>query len=515
MQESIRRNTVFALLVSMSGAIFTGILTIYLVRALGPDEYGVFVLAVAITGMLVLAADFGVSHSAARFIAERRGNPADAGSVVADSVVLKLAIGGIVGVGLVAAAGPIASAYDAPDLAWPLRILAIAVLGQSLLQLWTGSFTAIGRNSISFRLVLSESVVETTTSIALVVLGTGVVGAAGGRAIGFGFGGLLGLILIARTIGAHNVKLRPHPGPRMKRILTYAGALLIVDAAYSVYHQIDVLLIGAILGAGAAGVYAAPVKILSFIQYPGLALAGGVAPRLASEEGGEPNVGAFTIAVRYLIVLQMALVAPLVVWAGPITDLMLGDGYEESADVLRGLAPYIFLGGIGPLISLGVNYLGEAKRRIPIAFAAVAANAAIDLTLIPEIGIVAGAIGTDVAMAIYVAGHLMICRRTVGMEIKPLVVASGKALTGAAVMAAILLAFGAAGLGVASYLVGGLLAAAAYAGVILALRTLSPRELALARNLFLSRLPALRGGDWDRQGAPESSRSEDPPPPKD
>lgn len=487
MQESIRRNTIFALLVNVSGALFTGVLTIYLVRVLGPGDYGVFVLGTAVAGMLVLAADFGISHSAARFIAEVRNRPTDAGSVVADALTLKLVIGALVGMFLIATAGPIASVYDAPDLEWPLRILAVAVLGQSLLQLWTQAFTAIGRNSVSFRVVLSESVVETTSSIALVALGTGVVGAAGGRAIGFGFGGLLGLIMIVRALGPGTVRLRPNPRPRMKRILTYAGALLIVDAAYSVYHQIDVLLIGALLSASAAGLYAAPLKVLSFIQYPGLALAGGVAPRLARQDGAEPNVGAFQIALRYLIVLQMFMVAPLVVWAGPIVDLVLGSDYEESADVLRALGPYIFLGGIAPLLSLGVNYLGEAKRRIPIAFAAVGVNTAIDLILIPEIGLIAGAIGTDVAITVYAIGHLWVCHTSVGLEVRPLLVSTARAFVAAAAMAGVLLAFG-TGVGPVAFVLGGALATVAYLGVILLLGEFSLEEIRSARGLVASRL---------------------------
>jgi heme-degrading monooxygenase HmoA len=77
---------------------------------------------------------------------------------------------------------------------------------------------------------------------------------------------------------------------------------------------------------------------------------------------------------------------------GEVYDL--GPGYEESADVLRALTPYVFLAGLAPLVSLAVNFLGEARRRIPIALGAVAVNVAIDVTLIPRIGIVAGAIGT-------------------------------------------------------------------------------------------------------------------------
>ena len=47
------------------------------------------------------------------------------------------------------------------------------------------------------------------------------------------------------------------------------------------------------------------------------------------------------------------------------------------------------------------------------------ANVVIDVALLPEIGIVAGAIGNDVAYAIWVPGHLWILHRLLGLELRP------------------------------------------------------------------------------------------------
>ena len=42
--------------------------------------------------------------------------------------------------------------------------------------------------------------------------------------------------------------------------------------------------------------------------------------------------------------------------------------------MLRAMAPFIYLFGLAPLVSVGVNYLGEARRRIPVAIAALLVN---------------------------------------------------------------------------------------------------------------------------------------------
>src|SRR6185437_5421186 len=106
-RDSSVRNTAFGLATQITTAAFTAGLTLYLVRALGPDDYGVFALAVSIGTVLMLASDFGVTGSAGRFIAELRGNPRGVTAIVSDSTLLKLAVVVPVCAGLFALAGPI------------------------------------------------------------------------------------------------------------------------------------------------------------------------------------------------------------------------------------------------------------------------------------------------------------------------------------------------------------------------------------------------------------------------
>ena len=71
------RNSAYSLAAQLSTAGFTAILTVYLVRALGPARYGVFALAVGIGALLVLPSDFGISSSTARTRCSSSPSPAD------------------------------------------------------------------------------------------------------------------------------------------------------------------------------------------------------------------------------------------------------------------------------------------------------------------------------------------------------------------------------------------------------------------------------------------------------
>jgi O-antigen/teichoic acid export membrane protein len=478
--DSIRRNTAFALAMRLVGALFTGGLTLFLVRYLGPDDYGTYALAISVGGLFLLPMDFGVSRSAARFIAERRKDAADVGAVLLSSIRLKAIGSGLGALALAALAGPIASAYGESDLEWPLRIVALAAFAQSFMLLFTTTFEALGINSMGFLIAFSESALEAVSSLVLVLAGAGVSGAIGGRAIGYGVAAVLAAILALRAVSAGRKTRTRGDELSLRRIASYAGALFVIDAAFAAYGYVDILLIGAYLDPRSAGLFSAPAQVLIFAQYGGLALAAGVGPRLSRSGGDTPDTASFQTGLRLLLLVQLLIVAPVVVWATPITHLLFGSGYGASADVLRGLAPYAVLVGPAPMLALSINYLGEARRRIPLALGALVLNAAIDAVLIPRIGIVAGAIGTDVAFLFFTIGHLLIARSLIDLDLRRLGATLLRTSLAAAAMSAVLLAFGTESLSAAQAVAGSALGLITYAGVLLVSGEVSRTELRAA-----------------------------------
>jgi O-antigen/teichoic acid export membrane protein len=480
--DSIARNTAFAVAVKLTGTVFTAILTIFLVRYLGPKEYGVFALAMGVGALMTVPSDLGISMSAARFVAELRGDAGSVAKFVSDAFRLKLVVGGLSALGLIALADPIASAYGAPGLAWPLRILALATFGQGLMLLWATIFEALGRISVYLRVVLGESAVETGLSIAIVLFGTGATGAMAGRAAAYAFAAGFGLALITRTIG-RSVRPRRAGHGHARRIAIYGSALVIVDGAFTLFSTIDVLLIGAILSVSAVGLFEAAYKLAGLLYFIGAPVRSAVAPRLTLGGSG-PDHEALETALRYMVLIQGVVLAPMIVWAEPLTRIAFGTDYLDSVDTLRALAPFALLTAVSPLLAGAANYLGAAARRVPIAIGAVVVNAAIDLALLRQIGIIAAAIGTDVAYALYVAAHLRLCQDVAGLRLRPLVAPFLGSLAAAGGMALVLLIFGTGDVAVPLVVIGGTVGTAVYTGILILTRQVTLAELiALARRL--------------------------------
>jgi O-antigen/teichoic acid export membrane protein len=460
--DSITRNAVFAVGTRMTTAAITAAVTLVLGRVLGPTEYGYFALAMAVSAIAVFLSDLGITAATPRFLAERTHSRSAVRAVLGDALRMKLLAAVPICAALALLAGPIARAFDTPEAAWPLRGMSIVVLTQGLFLFMTGAFEALGRISINLRIVAAESVVEGTAMILLVALGAGATGAAFGRAIGYSVGAGIAIAFVWRVVGRPRTGDTQVSGLRPRDIARYAGALLIIDGIFRLFSQIDVLLIGALLNGGrAVGLFEIPMLLAWFLHYPAGAIASAVAPRLAHREDRPPDLAMFARSLRYIVAFQGIFLAPIVVWAEPILVHLLGAKYRDSAEVLRALAPFILLAGPAMLVSVGVNYLGEARRRIPLVLVMFAANIGIDVALLREIGIVAGAIGNDVAYAIWVPGHMWILHRVLGLELRPQVLVLVRATASAAVAAGPLLLIG-PDVGIVVLVLGGALACVIY-----------------------------------------------------
>jgi O-antigen/teichoic acid export membrane protein len=493
LRESIPRSAAYAFAVQLTTAGFTAVLTLYLVRALEPAAYGVFALALATAGLIAVPADLGISPSTSRFVAERRGDRRAVAAVISAGFKPKLATSALVSAVLFAASGWIASLYHAESLTWPLRAAALAFFGQTLMLFFQRTFIGQARIRPNLRIQVIESSVETGASIALVALGAGAAGAMFGRAAGYLVGGAFALVTTVRLVGRAAVALTGGLGTDSRRIIRYAGPLTIVDGAYTVFSQIDAVVIGLLLTTTSVGLFQAPNRLITFLGYPGAALASAIGPRLARREGKRRDLKPLSSAIRSVIIIQAALVVPLLIWPRPIVDLLLGNRYARSAEVLQVLTPYAFLVGVSPIVSLAANYLGIARRRIPIVLITVAMNVAIDLVLIPRIGIVGGAIGTDVAYAFYVLGHFWICKTTVGLSLRPIAMVLLRTTVAAAAMAGVLLAIGTTGITAAEWALGAVGGSLAFAAALIATREVSRAELRLAWNFAGRQLPRRAG----------------------
>jgi O-antigen/teichoic acid export membrane protein len=308
------------------------------------------------------------------------------------------------------------------------------------------------------------------------MLAGGATAAAFGRAIGYVAGAIFGFVLLMRLLGRHTVRARTG-GPTGRQLAAYAGALLLVDSAYAVFTQVDIIIVGAIVNTTAAGIYGAPIKLTVLLSYPGLSISNAISPRLARHVSEKPDVTALLGGLRLLSYVQAFMAAVLLVWAEPIVDLVLGAGYEDSVGVLRILSGLVLFSGLGPLASLSVNFLGEARRRVPITVTCVVLHVVGTVVLVNAIGIEGAAISVDIAYGVYVLAHLRICSQLLDFSLRPLARTTLSAVAAGAVLALVLFAFGTDDLSVFDWVAGLALGTVAFLIAVVVSRGATRAEL--------------------------------------
>ncbi|MGO9973691.1 MAG: oligosaccharide flippase family protein [Solirubrobacteraceae bacterium] len=469
-------NTVMQLLSQGAGFVFTAVLTLYLVHALGASRYGIYTLAVSISSLLLYPAGLGLPMAVGRFIADHRQSVREMRAILALALRVQVPVALLCSFALLVAAEPVAKAYGHPDLVWPLRIAALGVFGQTLFGFLTSIAQSFRRSSVTLWMSIIESATETSTAVALVIGGAGAAGAVAGKAIGYTVATAAGLFLTLRLLGG----MRRRDGARSKvglrRMMSYASAMFVVDVTWTAISAIDILFIGAMLNAVAVGSFGAVTRIMTVLGYLGVAVASGVAPRL-SLAGGAPDTRAFAEGARYLIIVQGLIIAPFIVWATPIVNLLLGPGYKGAAEVMRVLTLMYFVGAPAALVSVTVTYLGEGRRRVAIMLWILGVGLLSTYLLIRAVGLVGAAIADDIVRVLYVAAHFWLCSRLISIDLRRLAWCCVRTVLAAGAMALPMLAIGTQHLTAVQWCIGLGAGTAAYGAVLILTREISIEQM--------------------------------------
>ena len=99
--------------------------------------------------------------------------------------------------------------------------------------------------------------------------------------------------------------------------------------------------------------------------------------------------------------------------------------------MLQALLPYLILIGLAPILSRGLDFIGVASVRKWIALGAFTINLVLDLILIPTIGLLGAAIGTNVAILTFVGGHYILIARRLPLDERRLARALSRAVLAA------------------------------------------------------------------------------------
>ena len=398
------RRNVLGVYAVYAAAIVSGlVVTPILLDSIGDASFGIWSFIGAITIYLSVL-DFGVGPTIVRYAAEARGRraPEDTNAIASAG----LALYGVIGlvtlpVGLVVA-WLVPVLVDTPDdLVWEARVATFLVVLSIAARFPLGLFNNLLVGQQRFDLQNLANFISTVLYAVLVVVlmpnGGGLI-LLGALTLGTT---LLRLVLPLRWLRRELPDLRLSRAfvtrERVRELVAFSGSNFLIHVANKVVFATDIVVVGIVLGAEAAALYAIPAKLFSLAFGLGSVGTGLLYPAFAEHEGAgeeERQRRLLLAGLRGGTAAAVLLALPLLFIPDLLIEGWVGEGYGESAPVLALLALVLL---VHQPLYLVTQFLIARARQREIARALVAAGAAnvvLSVVLAKTVGIWGVALST-------------------------------------------------------------------------------------------------------------------------
>jgi O-antigen/teichoic acid export membrane protein len=393
-KRAARNATALALSnITSKGLLF--IWQLMLARWLGSGEYGVYGTIGALLSIGAAFPEFGMGLIVIRDIANR---PRDAGHYLSATLTLQP---------LFAAAGYIVLTVLAVLLGYDNQIRTL--LAFAAITLLTDTLGNMCHNQL---LAMERMVIPAVISaghITLLVILAGAALAAGG-----GLWGLYVATLIAGMVRAAvywiallRFKIRPaFPVDwEIARILVISGAPIAVTSFLSLaYTHADKLLTTALIGTENTGQLTAGfVIVFGVVELLSVTIMVAVYP-LMSRTFASGQHELFDLMIEKLSFFNLILSLPIAIYtsllAVPLSAWLFGAGYTRTASVLQVLIWFTVVTMIGNVFSKALLVQNRQTRLMVIRSGGLVLNIALNLVLLPTVGVTGSALATLIAESV-------------------------------------------------------------------------------------------------------------------
>ncbi|WP_197429787.1 oligosaccharide flippase family protein [Auraticoccus cholistanensis] len=490
---SVARSGAVSLLGSGFSALMGFVLTFVLARSLGDAGAGVVLQVMAVFMIVISVARLGMDTASVWYLPRLVDEDQDqirSALAVALGTALLAALAAGTAVWLLA---PLLA--PEPEVREALRACAWLVPAASTFLIALACTRALG--GIGPYIAIGSIAVPLARPV-LVLVAVAVGGTATTASLAWASPFLLGLLAALAVLvgqvrrherrGGRPGRLRPRRAV-LRPMLGFAGPRVVATSLEQALVWVDVLLVGAIAGSAAAGVYGSASRFLSAALLIDTAMRTVVTPLFSRLMWREDLAGVrslFTRSTTWLVLFSTPVNVMLFVYA-PLVLGWLGPEFVEGATVMRvlavGMAVILCAGSVHSLLLMsGRSGLAAANKA-----AALTLNVVGNLLLVPVAGIEGAAAVWAACMLLDAVLATVQVRRATGVRLAPLPLLRagviGLVSFGVPTAAATWLL----GQSVAALLAGGLVATVAFAGWVVADR----------RALHLDELRALRPGKRD------------------
>lgn len=425
-------------LINLAGSLVYGVtgflLIVVVTRQLGTRGAGALLEAIAVFSIVsrstMAGTDVGLVRFTSRFLARDRAR--EIGSLYAVALVPVAVVSSLAGLAVFLLADPLGalltSGHSHDTLTEYLRVLAPFVPVAALFQAVDGGTRGFGTMVPS---VVVDRVGRSSALPLLVLLAAG----SGATLVGVAWAApwaaalvptaLWTVVLLRRAERALDARLDATPpdplarGDLARRFWSFALPRSFAGVFALTITWVDSLLLGAMEGTGAVGVYSAAIRWLIVGNVAGNAVTMAFAPQIArvmTTKGADGARPLFQEASALLLLLAWPAYITAMVFA-PFLLTAFGDGFDDGAAVIAITGVGFLLASAAGPIDMLLLMAGRSRQSLINTAVALVANIGANLLLIPPYGIRGAALAWTLSLV--VANGLPLFQMWRGLGVHP------------------------------------------------------------------------------------------------
>jgi O-antigen/teichoic acid export membrane protein len=424
--ERISTNTLFSYLSQFWHKALSLILLPVIVSGLGKDSYGLYTLVVVVIGYYALM-DLGISSAVVKYVSEynAKGRYAEINRLVSTSLQAHFALGAVGCLFIVLLTDFIVAGLDIPHgLMQTARVILYISAVQFLLSITTSVFPGILNGLQRIDVLNKISILSNTimvSSIALLArLGYGLI-----PVVLLSFFCNLAVILTTayfakRALPTLRITLGSYDLRYLRRVASFGLWTFVIQAGTLIHLTTDRLLIGLFFPISFVTNYVVAVKLAEVIRSVPMPVVGVLFPAVSDlkAKGEESTISEILLrGTKYVLSLSIPVSIFLFVFSRQILSVWMGPEYSETSH------PVLMLFALGYLLNTltFVNtsvLLGLGIHRLMAVYCIIGSslNLALDIILIPRLGINGAAIASLAAFSITNPALLVHSVRRLGID---------------------------------------------------------------------------------------------------
>jgi O-antigen/teichoic acid export membrane protein len=395
---------------------FSLISSVILARGLGPDARGSFALMLLITMVFIRLGSFGLEIANVYYTANQRHPIRD---LVANSIIVGL-VSGFVGIVVLYSMThiPLIHEYFIKNNIFPPMLYAlVATLPITLISTFLTGVLQGQERVFQFNAVnlIITFVLVVFQSILIFGLGFGLWGAVAAYGIS-AISGVSLAILYIRNITP--ISLQPSLTV-FKDSTSYASKAYIANLLQFLNYRLDQFMVGFFLGPAALGFYVVAVGLVERLWMIPQSIAAVLFPRTSASGNEKADILTPKIS-RFTLLLLLMLSVGLGTISRPLILVLYGESFEPSIKPLLWLLPGIVALGYGKILMSDLAGRGRPDVGLVASAISFIGTLALDLLLIPRLGLVGAAVASSVTYILTTAVIVFYFRRISNVMISQL-----------------------------------------------------------------------------------------------